>query len=90
MPPDKRRAPPAGYGDAPLENIAAVNSDEPDSILDIPVSQLRPRPVRPDEIPELRAVWWRLAAQGIRMPAEPGVIVIDIEHPTKQKEAPNA
>ena len=44
----------------------------------------------PDFIPEalpiqeLREVWWRLAAQGVRMPAEPGVI--DIEHPTKQKE----
>ena len=39
-----------------------------------------PRPVRPDELAEVRALWWQLAAQGIRMPAEPGVIVIDAEH----------
>ena len=36
--------------------------------------------MRPDELPDVRALWWQLAAQGIRMPAERGVIVIDAEH----------
>ncbi len=40
-------------------------------------AQLVPRPVRPGEVPELRALWWRLAPQGHRLPAERGVIVIE-------------
>ena len=40
-----------------------------------------PRPMRPDELAEVRALWWRLAAQGIRMPAERGVIVLDADNP---------
>ena len=44
--------------------------------VDIDVLHLIPRPVRRDEFPELRAMWWRLAAQGHRMPAEIDVIVI--------------
>ena len=40
-----------------------------------------PRPMRPDELTEVRAMWWRLAAQGIRMPAELGVILLDADHP---------
>ncbi len=46
----------------------------------------------PDELVEVRAVWWHLAAQGIRMPAEPGVILLDAETgiTIKQKEALDA
>ncbi len=43
----------------------------------IEFAQLVPRPVHPDEIPELRATWWRLARAGHRLPAESGVIVIE-------------
>ena len=43
----------------------------------IDVAQLVPRPVRPDEVPELRAIFWRQAALGHRLPAEIGVIVIE-------------
>ena len=43
----------------------------------IDIAQLVPRDVRPDEIPELRALWWRQAALGHRLPAEIGVIVIE-------------
>ena len=35
-----------------------------------------PRQMRPDELAEVRALWWRLAAQGIRLPAEVGVIAM--------------
>ena len=43
----------------------------------IEFAQLVSRPVRPDEIPDLRALWWRQAALGRRLPAERGVIVIE-------------
>ena len=43
----------------------------------IDVAHLVPRPVRPDEIPELRAIWWRQAALGNRLPAEAGIIAIE-------------
>ncbi len=75
MPPNKRRAPPGGSG-ASSKIIAAVNSDRSDNTVDIGVSQLAPRDVRPDEIPELRSLWWRQARAGHRLPVERGVIVI--------------
>ncbi len=40
------------------------------------VVDLVPRPVRADEIPELRSIYWRQARLGHRLPAERGVIVI--------------
>ena len=42
----------------------------------IEFGQLVSRPVRPDEIPELRALWWRQAALGHRLPPEIDVILI--------------
>ena len=41
------------------------------------VADLVPRPVRPDEILELRAIYWRQAALGHRLPAERGLIVLE-------------
>ena len=76
MPPDKRRGPPGGNGPS-SKIIAAVNSDGSNHTVDIPVSQLVPRPVRDDEIPELRALWWHQAALSHRLPAERDVIVIE-------------
>ncbi len=35
-----------------------------------------PRPMRPDELPAVRQVWWSQATIGHRLPAERGVIVI--------------
>ena len=40
-------------------------------------AQLVPRPVRPDEVPEIRAIWWRQAALGHRLPPERGVILLE-------------
>ncbi len=74
-PPDKRRAPPGGSG-ASSKIIAPVNSDGSDYTVGIEFAQLAPRAVRPDEIRELRAIFWRHAALGHRLPAEIGVIVI--------------
>ncbi len=77
MPPKQRRAPPGGSRGAPLETIALGSGDISEHSLSIPTSQLLPRPVRPDELPELRAMWWRQVALGHRLPAELGVIVIE-------------
>ncbi len=43
----------------------------------IEFAQLIPHPVRRDEITELRAIFWRQAALGHRLPAERGVIAIE-------------
>ena len=76
MPPDKEKAPPGGSG-ASSKFIAAVNSDGSDHTVDLPVLQLLRRPVRPNELPELRSIYWHQAALGHRLPAEIGVIVLD-------------
>ncbi len=68
MPADKEKAPPGGSGAS--SKFIAVNSDGSDTTVDLPVSQLLLRNVRPEEIPELRAVWWRQAALGHRLPPE--------------------
>ena len=78
MPPKKRRgARPGCNGRTPQKPIAQDSGDGSEDSLKILVSQLVPRPVRPDEIPELRAMWWRQARLGFRLPAELAVIVID-------------
>ena len=77
MAPKWRRPRPAGNGRGPLEFIAAASGDGSEHSLDLLVSQLLPRPVRPDEIPELRALWWRQARLGHRLPAEAEIIVIE-------------
>ena len=76
MPPKKRETPPGGSG-ASSKIIAAVKRDGSETTTDLLVSQLVPRDVRPDEIPELRAMWWRQAALGHRLPAEAEIIVIE-------------
>ncbi len=43
----------------------------------VPVDQLVPRSVRPDEARYVRQVWWNQVRLGHRLPPEPGVIVID-------------
>ncbi len=43
----------------------------------IDIAQLVHRDVRPDELPELRTLWWRQVALGHRLPAEIGVIVVE-------------
>ena len=74
MPADKEKAPPGGSGAS--SKFIAVNGDGSDTTVDLPVSQLLLRNARPEEIPELRAIWWRQAALGHRLPAEINVIVI--------------
>ncbi len=53
-----------------------AGKEDPSHITFIDIADLNPRPVRDDEIPELRALWWRQARLGLRLPAELGVIVI--------------
>ena len=47
------------------------------SFIEIDFADLVPRPVRADEILDLRELWWRQVALGHRLPAEIGVIVIE-------------
>ena len=75
-PPERRSARPLG-GSSASKSIAQDSGDGSEDSLEIFVSQLLPRPVRPDEIPELRAMWWRQVALGHRLPAELGVIVLE-------------
>ena len=74
MPPDKRKGPLAG---GPLQkNVDFAGLDRSDHTADIEVSQLLPRPIGPGELAHLRAMWWRQAGLGHRLPAELEVIVI--------------
>ncbi len=56
-------------------DFAAQSDPSPTALID--VAQLVPRDVRPDEVPELRALWWRQRALGHRLPAELGIIVLE-------------
>ena len=75
MPPDKRSARPPAGSSAP-KDIALGSNDGSDHSLKIPVSQLRPRPIGPGELAALRAMWWRQAGAGHRLPVEREVILI--------------
>ncbi len=75
--PDGRGPRPGGDGRSPLDFIAVDNSDGSDLSLDLCPSQLRPRPIGSGELASLRALWWRQAALGHRLPAEIGVIVLE-------------
>ena len=73
--PDKGSARP-GAGSSASKEIAEVNSDGSDNNLEIDRAQMAPRHVRPDELPALRALWWRQAGLGHHLPPEIDVIVI--------------
>ena len=47
------------------------------NVIDLPVENLHPRPMRAAERSLLVACWWRWRREGIELPAEHGVIVID-------------
>ena len=43
----------------------------------LPVFRLFPRPMRPDELPDVRRVWWHWRRhEGLELPPERGVILI--------------
>jgi hypothetical protein len=43
----------------------------------VPVPRLFPRPMRPDELPDVRRVWWHWRRhEGLKLPPERGVILI--------------
>jgi hypothetical protein len=43
----------------------------------VPAGHLLLRPMRPDELPDVRRVWWHQARLGYRLPPEKGVIVLE-------------
>ena len=75
QPPRRRRGSPGGDGPS-SEIIAADHCDRSDHTLNIPISQLH-RPIGPGELAALRAVWWRQASAGHRLPAEIDIVVIE-------------
>ncbi len=46
-------------------------------VIEIPVDDLHLRPMRPSERSLVVACWWRMRREGVKLPPEPGVIVID-------------
>ena len=76
-PPEKRRPQPGANGCGPQKNFAIGNSDNSNPKLEIALSQLQHRPIGPGELAALRALWWRQASAGHRLPAEIGVIAIE-------------
>ena len=44
--------------------------------LEARIEQLAYGEVLPDDLSEVRAVWWNLARQGVRLPAQPGALLI--------------
>ncbi len=75
-PPDKRKGAPGGSGPS-SESVATGNGDNPEHSLSLDHVQLRPRQIGPGELASLRAMWWRQAGTGHRLPAEIGVIVVE-------------
>ncbi len=47
------------------------------SIIEWPVENFIRRPMRPSERSLVVACWWRMRREGVRLPADRGVIVID-------------
>ncbi len=47
------------------------------STIDLPIDGFIPRPMRPSERSLVVACWWAMRREGVRLPAEKGVIVID-------------
>ena len=74
--PRNRRRARRGTAPNPSERTSR-SSNRKDLTSQIERSQLRPRDVRPDEFPELRAIFWRQAGRGHCLPAEIDVIVIE-------------
>ncbi len=46
-------------------------------VVELPVENFVRRPMRPSERSLVRSIWWRQWRLGHRMPAEPGVIVLE-------------
>ena len=70
------RNPRPGEGAGASGTELSGSKQHPEYITHLDPAQLIPRPVRADEIPELRALWWRQRALGHRLPAEAGIIAI--------------
>ncbi len=47
------------------------------STIDLPFDNFIPRPMRPEERSLVVACWWAMRREGVRLPADRGVIVID-------------
>ncbi len=62
---------------APLSNQPRPLGPGEQAALEARIEQLAYGEVLPDDLSEVRAVWWSQAGNGHRLPAERGVIVIE-------------
>ena len=46
-------------------------------VIDLPVDSFHPRPMRKSERSLVVACWWAMRREGVKLPAERGVILID-------------
>ncbi len=47
------------------------------AVINLPLDGFIPRLMRPEERSLVVACWWRMRREGVRLPADRGVIVID-------------
>ena len=76
-PPKKTRPPGVAFPRALVASERKSDSDYNTPTVEISQDCLRRRPMLPGELPHVRQVFWNHAAQGTRLPAERGVILID-------------
>jgi hypothetical protein len=61
---------------APLSNQPRPLGPSERAAIEARIEQLAYGEVLPDDLTEIRRIWWSLARQGVRLPAQPGVLVI--------------
>ena len=77
MDPPRERGPAPGVGGRASGSIAGIKSDRSEDSLTLDRVQLLHRPIGPGELASLRAIWWRQAGAGNRLPVERGLILIN-------------
>ena len=61
---------------APLSNQPRPLPPGEQAALEARIEQLAYGEILPDDLSEVRRVWWNMARQGIRLPAQAGVLLI--------------
>ena len=64
------------YARAPFNNQGRPLGPGELASLEARIERLAYGEVLPDDLTELRHLWWELARQGVRLPAQPGVLLL--------------
>ena len=65
------------FSRAPFNNQPQALGPVEQATFEARIEQLAHGETLPDDLTEVRRIWWSLARQGVRLPAEIGVIVIE-------------